>query len=81
MIYGRFHNPLTIVRIGTLDDVRKLDKRRPDKQDRAAVAAGSYVVCREEDGEERLYHQAFMRADGGSREIGEALDALEQVAS
>lgn len=77
MIYGRFGNPLKVLRMGTLDDVQKLDGRKPDKQDRAAIESGSYVVCSEEDGTERLYHQAFIRADGGAREIGAAIDALE----
>lgn len=81
MIYGRFGNPLTIVRMGTLDDVKTLDQRKPDKQDRAVVEAGGYVVVREEGGKERLYHQAYMRADGGAREIGEALEALGTVAA
>ncbi len=62
--------------MGTLDDVKTLDQRKPDKQDRAAVESGGYVVVREEDGRERLYHQAYMRADGGAREIGAAIEVL-----
>jgi len=75
MIYGRFGNPVTIKRRGTLDDVRKLDGRKPDKQDREALALGSYVVV-ECDGKERLYHLAFLRADGGIREIDAAMEAV-----
>lgn len=82
MIYGRFGDPCTIVRVATLDDIRKLDRREPDKQDREALANGSYVVVQFNDAQatgERahvLYHQAFMRADGGSREITAAIEAL-----
>jgi hypothetical protein len=76
-IYGRAGQEVTIVRVGTLDDVRKLDGRRPDKQDREAVENGSYVVTRDADsGQERLHHLAFLRADGGSREVTEAIEAL-----
>jgi hypothetical protein len=79
MIYGRCGQPVTIKRIGTLDDVKRLENRRPDKQDRLAVESGSYVVV-EDDGTERLYHQAFLRADEGAREIGAAVDALTEKA-
>jgi hypothetical protein len=75
-IYGRFGDEVAIVRIGTLADVKSLDKRKPNKQDRDAVDNMSYVVVRQNDGTERLYHQAFMRATGGSVEIGAALDAV-----
>lgn len=78
MIYGRFGQPVTIIRVAILDDVKKLDGRRPDKQDREALKHGSYVVVRDDD-KERLYHQAFLRADGGAREIGDAIDALSEV--
>lgn len=76
MIYGRFGNPLTILRLGTIDDVQRLAGRKPDQRDRDAVASHSYLVCREEDGTESLYHQAYMRADGGSLEISKAMSEL-----
>ena len=76
MIYSRFGDPVTIVRGGTLDDVRRLDGRKPDKQDRLAIESGSYVVVRFGDGKERLYHQCYLRADDGSREIAAALREL-----
>lgn len=77
MIYGRFGDPITIVRVATLEDVRKLEGRKPDKADLEAVRNGSYVVVRRtDDSAERLYHQAFMRADDGSREITAAIEAL-----
>ena len=78
-IYGRGGGVVTIVRMAALADVKKLDGRKPDKQDREALANGSYVVVRFEDGTERLYHQAYLRADGGGREIGEVLDALDAI--
>lgn len=81
MIYGRFGDSVTIARVGTLDDVQRLDGRKPDKTDRDAVANGSYVVVRCEDGDELLYHQAFLRADGGSREITAAIEALPKTAT
>lgn len=77
MIYGRFGNPVTIVRRARLADVKALDGRTPDKQDREALKNRSYVVVRDvESGQERLYHLAYLRADGASREITEAIEQL-----
>lgn len=77
-IYGRFGDTVTIVRMGTLDDVKSLDRRKPDQQDRDAVKAGSYVVTKhEDDGAERLHHLAFLRADGGLPEIMNAVRAVQ----
>lgn len=85
MIYGRFGDPVAIVRLGTLDDVQSMEGRKPDQADRAAVEIGSYVVVRyldDRDGRQtRLYHQAYLRADDGSREITAAIEALQAVAS
>lgn len=78
-IYGRWGSTVTILRMGTLDDVKVLDRRKPDKQDKDAVKNGSYVVVRHEDGEEQLHHLAFMRADDGIKEIMDAVRALEAV--
>lgn len=78
-IYGRCGQVVTIKRMGKLEDVRALDGRKPDKQDRQAVDDGCYVVV-DDEGKERLYHQAFLRADDGAREIGAAIEALGQGA-
>lgn len=74
-IYGRFGDRVIIQRLATIEDVKELDKRKPDKQDREAIENNSYVVVSDEDGDLRLYHQAFMRADGGSVEIGAVIEA------
>lgn len=63
-----------LVRYATLEDVRELEGRPPDSQDLAAVEAGGYVVVRDAGGTERLYHQAYLRADGGAREIADVVD-------
>lgn len=75
-IYGRSGEPVTIVRWGTLEDVQKLDGRKPDKTDREAIAHDSYLVVRFADGKEQLYHQAYLRADGAAQEIAAVRDAL-----
>ena len=80
MIYGRTGDVVTIVRRGILADVEKLDGRKPDKQDRAAIRSRSYVVVRRTDGKEQLYHHAFLRADGGSLEIADALVQIDGAA-
>jgi hypothetical protein len=76
MIYGRCQQEVLIIRRATLADVRRLDRRVPDAQDRAALAAGSYVIVADH-GQERLYHVAFLRADGGSLEIQRAIEAAD----
>ena len=78
MIYSRFGEECKITRVAKLADVSKLDNRKPDKQDRDALKNGSYVVVQFSDGKERLYHQAFLRADRGSLEITEAIAAVSQ---
>jgi hypothetical protein len=77
MIYGRFGDEVTIVRRGTLDDVRQLDKRKPDQADRDNVERGGYVVIRQDNGKEILAHVSYLRADNGWAEISDAIDALE----
>jgi hypothetical protein len=77
-IYGRTGDVVTIVRVGTLDDVQTLERRTPDKMDRDAIEFGSYLVVRQDDGKERLYHEAYLRADGGSLEIVKAVARLSQ---
>jgi hypothetical protein len=77
-IFNRIGDAVTVLRFATLEDVRTVDKRKPDKQDEEAIKCGSYVIVREPGGSngfrERLYHQAYLRADGGSREITDALE-------
>lgn len=75
-IYGRTGDVVTLKRLATLEDVKPLEGREPDTQDLEALENGSYVVVIQDDGTERLYHQAFLRATGGSAEIGEAIDNL-----
>ena len=73
MIYGRSGDPVTVLRLAALADVRRLDGRKPDKQDRDAIKSESYVVVKDDSGQERLYHLAFLRADEGAAEIMKAL--------
>lgn len=73
MIYGRFGDEVQILREGTIEDVKTLDKRKPDKQDRDCLESCSYVVVLDSWGFERLYHLGFLRADGGFTEVVEAM--------
>lgn len=78
MIYGRFGNPVTIVRRAVLADVKKYENRRPDKADKIGLANGAYWIARDNDtNREKLYSLAYLRADDGSREITAAIEALE----
>lgn len=89
-IYGQFHseefpNVVTIERMAKLEDIKRLDGRKPDKVDREAIKLGSYVVIKEGDGrnagEERLYHIGRLRADGGWTEISLAIEAAKAAQS
>ena len=80
MIYGRFGDQVEIVRTAVLSDVKRLEGRKPDRQDHDALENGSYVVVRSlDDKRERLYHQAYLRADGGAVEIGNALEEADRT--
>lgn len=83
-IYGRFGVELQIKRRAVLADVQKLDRRKPDKQDRECLEAGVYYVvdfvdAKGPDSHDRLYHIGFMRADGGLSEIEAACEAVKEV--
>jgi len=74
-IVGRWGQEVTIKRHARLEDVRLLDEREPDRQDCENLANGCYVVV-ESEGIERLYALAFLRADGGSREVHDEIGKL-----
>jgi hypothetical protein len=75
-IYDRTGDVVTINRLATIEDVEKLEGRDLDARDLEALENGSYVVVMQDDGSERLYHQAFLRATNGSVEIGQVIDAM-----
>lgn len=75
MIYGRWQNVVTIKRHALLEDVRKLENRKPDKGDRECLSIGAYIVV-ESEGREQLCALAFLRADRGSLEITQAIEKL-----
>ncbi len=84
MIYGRFGNEVDVIREGTLDDVKLLDKRKPDSADVHNVNIRGYVVTKSirdpDDGydvepSEKLHALCYLRADGGLTEILDAVKA------
>lgn len=77
MIYGRFGNRVTIQRLAKLSDIKELDGRKPDKQDREALANDAYVVVSDDYNKLRLYHVGFLRADGGSVEISAVVEGCK----
>lgn len=77
MIYGRFGDKVTIKRRAVLADVKRLEGRKPDKQDLEAFKNESYVIVLQDDGKERLYHLAYLRADGAFAEIMDTLRGLD----
>lgn len=74
-IYGRFGDPVTITRLAVLEDIQRLDGRKPDKTDRRALELGSYVIIRQDDQKEILASLGYLRADGGLKELMEAVAA------
>lgn len=76
MIYGRFGDTVTIVRVATLEDV-KVHHGEPDKIDRDALEDGSYVIVKQDDGKERLYHLTYLRATRGYAEIADTISEID----
>jgi hypothetical protein len=79
MVYGRMGGTVRLTRMATPADA-KLDNRKPDAQDRERCEIGYLMVGRfvREDGtesEDRLFDLAYLRADGGWKEIKEAARA------
>lgn len=72
-IYGRFGDPVEILRIATKDDVEILDGRKFDKHDADRLRYDALVVIRQDTGVERLYDTAFLKADDGAVEIATAV--------
>lgn len=78
-IYGRWGDPITILRVATLDDVTKYERREPDKNDREWVNRCLYlVVAYDDSGEESITHLTYLRADGGAAEIDAAIAATKE---
>lgn len=78
MIYGRTGNEVKILRLAKLEDVPKLDNRKADKQDRERIKI-NYLVIVECFAKERLYDLAFLRADGGIKEIADEVQRVTGV--
>lgn len=72
MIYSMMGQPVTIIRLAVVADLQK-----PDKRDRAAIRAGSYVVVDYGGIGERVYHITYLKADGGSKEIADAIQKVK----
>jgi hypothetical protein len=83
-IYSRFGDPVIVVRMATVEDVKTFENRKPDKQDRERTKDGQRIICRylkgskgdELQGREFLADTAYLRADEGYREIMAAVRAL-----
>lgn len=75
-IYGQVGDVIVLKRLADEGDVRRLEGREPDARDRTALQSLSYFVVDQDDGTEALYHVAYLRATGGSREIDEIIDGL-----
>lgn len=75
MIYTRFGSVVNLTRLAVLEDVKKLDLRKPDKFDRDSIDMGAYYVGTIEGlPDERLFSHAFLKADGGSLEISKFVE-------
>ena len=67
-IYARFGETVFVKRYATKADVLKLDPPF-DAEAKKNIANKSWVVIGFEDGTERISHLAYLRADGGLKEI------------
>ena len=67
-VYARFGETVFVKRYATKADVLKLDPPF-DAEAKKNIANKSWVVIGFEDGMERISHLAYLRADGGLKEI------------
>ena len=80
MIYGRFGDQCRILRLATLEDVRKVEQRAIDVEDERHVANQNYVLCEYvDDGSQFVAHVARLRADGSIKEIQDAIDRTRSL--
>lgn len=75
-IFSRFGSELTLVREATAADVKRLDRRAFDEQDKSRIAYGMLWVCKLDSGEEMLADAAHLRADDGIAEINRARKSI-----
>lgn len=76
-VYARFGETVKVLRYATKADVLKLDPPF-DAEAKKNLVNKSWVVIEFEDGMERISHLAYLRADGGSKEIVAALGYVEE---
>lgn len=77
-IYARFGQVVKVLRYATKADVVKMDPPF-DAEAKKSLANKSWVVVRfVDDDREMLSHLAYLRADGGSREIMAELEPKEE---
>jgi hypothetical protein len=76
-IYARFGETVKVLRYATKADVVKLDPPF-DAEAKKSLANKSWVVVKFDDDREMISHLAYLRADGGSREIMEQLEPKDQ---
>lgn len=73
-IYSRFGSEVTLERLAILEDIERLDGRKPDAHDRRRIQDECYIVVRRvADGRRILADVAYLRADGGLSEIESAI--------
>jgi hypothetical protein len=76
-VYARFGETVKVLRYATKADVLKMDPPF-DAEAKKSLANKSWVVIElEEGGAELISHLAFLRADGGLKEIMDAVRAVE----
>lgn len=76
-IYARFGEPVKVLRYATKADVEKMDPPF-DREAKKSLANKSWVVVKFDDDREMISHLAYLRADGGSREIMAQLEPKEE---
>lgn len=77
-IYARFGDTATVLRYASKQDVLEMDPPF-DAEAKKNLENKSWVVIRLEDGGEMISHLAYLRADGGLKEIMDAVRATEGV--
>ena len=76
MIYSRWGDVVTIVRVATAEDYREMFGYAPDSTDQQHIQNKLSVVIKYPDDKLDVSLISFLRADEGLKEIQEAIERL-----
>ncbi len=77
-IRDRDGKEITVVRRATVADVKEFEGRKVTKKDRERTNEGMRWIFQYQDGKQLLADTSYLRADGGNKEIEEAIQGIDR---